>query len=1150
MAELSLSQQPAANLDQSRNGLFSAPTSPIEWQNGNVNSSQAHMVEDYSNPYRVVMTNMPTNGTVVTLDIEWDTRDGSKNSFDFITGYDNLEPHAIWGTHTTPELVQPLDGYPALSGFTEVQIPILMPGILNTSTALQGYWTGFNTRKPGLDYMSLWGGNITGVATPFQYLAEGSVTAAAASTSARITFKSTSSTVILAWGGHIAREQDWGTGLSAGGISGSSYHTRLLTWSLGNLGNQDRSLQAAAVIPQFNCDFTATSPVCLNTSVTVYKTLPLSSLATYTWSIINISGANPTPLTGTGSSFTYNSGTSAGSFTLQLVASVPFLNTTITQTCTQNVTVNGGPSCSIVPSQLAPYCPASTQTFTGPPGMSSYAWSITGNGTISGVTDQQSVSVLAGDTCNTSFTLSLQVTNEFSCSSSCSQSYLVNDVVPPVFTGCPADPIELGCNPTLPTCTDALALVTASDLCSGAVTPTCSAGTISSDGCLRSQTFTLTATDACTNSSTCEVVYNWTEDVVGPVFTGCPADPIALGCNPTLPTCTDALALVTASDLCSGAVTPTCSAGDIITTGCSMSQTFTLTATDACTNSSTCEVTYIWTDNPNPPTITGCPLEAIDLGCNPVLPTCTDARNLLTITGSCGEPAVSCSAGLIITSGCVSTQDFVVSATDGCDHTTSCTVTYTWTTDVDPPVIANCPVAPVDLGLNPVPPVCDDALALVTISDVCSVTTTCQAGEISSNLCDRSQVFTITATDGCENVSTCEITYIWIEDTTPPEFSGCPTEPIDLGCNPVLPTCGGPLGVISSTDGCSGPIQPVCAAGQIIQDGNNFSQTFTISLTDGNGNTATCQYTYIWQICNDIFCSYTQGFWGQTNGVACNGLTAPQNLANLLTTPIILGKPSNNRSYTIGAGQVQCVTDILPASGKPAAFGANYSCTTLLKNTLFGQTLTLALNMRYDNIVMSVDFGSLQLPANGVLSVAASPDCNAGGGVITRTIPANVMDYLAAHYTQTVLGVFNLCNDALGNYWISASHPSFADVNMAVSAINEAYDKCGSLTVLPSIPATAVEEQNNPAFDVKIVPNPFRKSTTISVTSESSVDFVTVEVYNLIGQKISELYHGSLSSGIIYPFTFEPGPSDQQGMYQLVVKSDSGVIVKKMIYLK
>src|SRR5439155_25965129 len=142
------------------------------------------------------------------------------------------------------------------------------------------------------------------------------------------------------------------------------------------------------------------------------------------------------------------------------------------------------------------------------------------------------------------------------------------------------------CNPTPPTCADALGLVTASDTCSGSITPTCQAGAVQDVGaCGKKQTFTLTPFPYSTLFRSCPVTYTWTVDMTGPMFTGCPSGPIDLQCNPTPPTWSDALVLVTASDTCSGSITPTCSPGAVQDVGaCGKKQTFTLTATDACGN--------------------------------------------------------------------------------------------------------------------------------------------------------------------------------------------------------------------------------------------------------------------------------------------------------------------------------------------------------------------------------------------------------------------------------------------------------------------------------------------------------------------------------------------------------------------------------------
>src|SRR5512145_108642 len=132
------------------------------------------------------------------------------------------------------------------------------------------------------------------------------------------------------------------------------------------------------------------------------------------------------------------------------------------------------------------------------------------------------------------------------------------DVAPPVFTFCPPGS-NLGCNPTgVP----APGAATATDAC-GTPTITSALGPISSNGCLRSQTRTYTATDACLNTATCVQIFTWTEDITPPVFTFCPPGS-NLGCNPTgVP----APGAATATDAC-GTPTITSALGPISSNGC------------------------------------------------------------------------------------------------------------------------------------------------------------------------------------------------------------------------------------------------------------------------------------------------------------------------------------------------------------------------------------------------------------------------------------------------------------------------------------------------------------------------------------------------------------------------------------------------------
>ncbi|MBK7761985.1 MAG: hypothetical protein IPI46_01260 [Bacteroidetes bacterium] len=95
------------------------------------------------------------------------------------------------------------------------------------------------------------------------------------------------------------------------------------------------------------------------------------------------------------------------------------------------------------------------------------------------------------------------------------------------------------------------------------------------NGCNNSQDFVYTATDACSGlTSTSTSTYTW-QVVTAPVLAGVPTGG-ALGCNPTLPTCSTG---VTASNEC-GSVAVTCTPGTVVVNGCSNSQGFVY-ATDA-----------------------------------------------------------------------------------------------------------------------------------------------------------------------------------------------------------------------------------------------------------------------------------------------------------------------------------------------------------------------------------------------------------------------------------------------------------------------------------------------------------------------------------------------------------------------------------------
>jgi hypothetical protein len=197
------------------------------------------MVEGYSIPYRAVMTSLPV-GTPITLILGYDIKHSGANAIDYLTHYDRLLPHGFFGH--APEVINPVGNFPELNAIAPTTIPIKAPA--DTNSPVPGQPTAsFNALPANEKVMTLWGGTLTN----FDYATQGDLTAASAETTIAVSFTPTSATAVLAWGGHIARGDQW-NGASAGAISGSPYHMRTKTWNLNNLGNQDRSLSAAAVI--------------------------------------------------------------------------------------------------------------------------------------------------------------------------------------------------------------------------------------------------------------------------------------------------------------------------------------------------------------------------------------------------------------------------------------------------------------------------------------------------------------------------------------------------------------------------------------------------------------------------------------------------------------------------------------------------------------------------------------------------------------------------------------------------------------------------------------------------------------------------------------------------------------------------------------
>src|SRR5215213_1651154 len=236
---------PAANIDQCRNGTFADPVvcTGAAWANGDLGSENSHYREGASVPFRVLLDGL-TAGDTYTVAIQYDTLKDTKHAYDYLTSYD--------ATETTAD---PTSGYTGLTAGNCFPIPT-DPDVINQDSGC----------------ISIWNGTITNIT-----YGEDSTTG---TQTALVTFTASSDTVLLAWGGHVASQLDWGLGNSASAISGAPYHMRVLsikdqtTNTTTQFGNQDRSMKANAIPPMPTLETTASSAtVALGQSLTDTATL-------------------------------------------------------------------------------------------------------------------------------------------------------------------------------------------------------------------------------------------------------------------------------------------------------------------------------------------------------------------------------------------------------------------------------------------------------------------------------------------------------------------------------------------------------------------------------------------------------------------------------------------------------------------------------------------------------------------------------------------------------------------------------------------------------------------------------------------------------------------------------------------------------------
>ncbi len=427
----------------------------------------------------------------------------------------------------------------------------------------------------------------------------------------------------------------------------------------------------------------------------------------------------------------------------------------------------------------------------------------------------------------------------------CVQTITVDDSTPPVITCAPNVTVE--CDEDLtPGAGNPTGIATATDICDTAPVVLLDDEVIISGDCPQEKTIirTWVALDACSNGTVCIQTIT-VEDTTPPVLT-CPTD-FTVECDETPdPVLTGELEQSMIEDNCDegpfaidyedNTSQGNCANGALITR--------TWMATDACGNTGTC-IQQINVEDSELPVIT-CPADAT-VECDES--THPDALGSASAMDNCDmNPVITYEDESTQTDdGSCTDYSYTITrtwtATDACGNVSTCMQTII-VEDTTVPTITFCPESTTVECDQPTDP---QALGFAQATDNCDNNLTIdfddESTQTDEGACtDFSYTITRTwtATDACDNATSC-IQTITVVDTTDPIIL-CP-EPTTVQCD--QPTDPSATGEATATDNCDGnPAITYDDASTQTDDGSctdfSYSITRTWTAVDACGNDATC----------------------------------------------------------------------------------------------------------------------------------------------------------------------------------------------------------------------------------------------------------------------------------------------------------------------
>ena len=314
-------------------------------------------------------------------------------------------------------------------------------------------------------------------------------------------------------------------------------------------------------------------------------------------------------------------------------------------------------------------------------------------------------------------------------------------------------------------------------------------------------------------------------------------------------------------------------------------------------------------------------------------------------------------------------------------------------------------------------------------------------------------------------------------------------------------------------------------------------------VVEDNCQKASVKATFSIDFCESL-CTYTQGYYGNAGGKSCamgvtystSGLISKALMSYPLGTipetyKMTIGLPGKSVSMSNNPTDIAKIIEFLPGGGSSLVlstgdFTINNMPNSYLKkgnvnNTLLAQTITLGLNLGIDSAL-----GNFILQAGKLATAAPQGGCGSkipmprscSYDIYTPTINEyKYFDIPTFVNGKTVKQLFDMANDALGGKPLPAG-VTLSSLANAVDVINNAFDGCRISMGYNQTPLKCIEDRA--AFIVDPVPSLINPTVTYKFSYTSDV---TIEVWNMSGGKLHTQFDTNSyldkKVNINYPFT-------------------------------